>query len=81
MNQNTAESLSFENALEQLQQTVKKLESGELSLEDSLKCFEEGVKLTRICQDQLKAAEQKIEVLTQVTADGQVQTQPFQPKS
>jgi exodeoxyribonuclease VII small subunit len=69
--------LSFESALEQLQQAVKRLESGELSLEDSLKQFEEGVRLTRHCQTHLAAAEQRVEILTK--ASPEVETQPFTP--
>lgn len=68
---------TFEVALEKLQQTVKRLESGELSLEDSLRSFEEGVRLTRLCQEHLSTAEQRIEILTQATPDGKVETQPF----
>ena len=49
--------------LDQLQQTVKRLESGELSLEDSLKNFEQGVRLTRLCQQHLATAEQRVEIL------------------
>jgi exodeoxyribonuclease VII small subunit len=71
------ETLTFEQGFEQLQALVRQLESGELSLEDSLKAFERGVKLTRLCQERLGAAEQRIELLTQVNADGSVQTQPF----
>jgi exodeoxyribonuclease VII small subunit len=70
---------TFEVALEQLQATVKKLETGELSLEDALKNFEEGVKLTRLCQQQLAAAEQRVELLMKANADGTAETQPFQP--
>jgi exodeoxyribonuclease VII small subunit len=70
---------SFEVALEQLQATVKKLETGELSLEDALKSFEEGVRLTRLCQQQLSAAEQRVELLMKGNADGTAETQPFQP--
>ncbi len=70
---------TFEVAFEQLQQTVKKLESGELNLEQALKSFEDGVRLTRVCQEHLAAAEQRIEVLTQASADGRVETQPFNP--
>jgi exodeoxyribonuclease VII small subunit len=68
---------TFEVAFDQLQQTVKKLESGELSLEDSLRQFEEGVKLTRICQEYLNAAEQRIEILTKGSSPGQVNLQSF----
>jgi exodeoxyribonuclease VII small subunit len=68
---------SFEAALEQLQATVKRLESGELSLEESLRHFEEGVKLTRTCQEQLGAAEKRVEVLMKASADGSVELAPF----
>lgn len=57
--------LDFENALAQLQGIVQKLESGDLSLEESLKGFEEGVRLTRQCQEVLQHAEQRVQVLTQ----------------
>lgn len=71
---------TFESALEQLQQTVKRLESGELSLEDSLKHFEEGVRLTRSCQERLGAAEKRVELLMKANADGSVDLQPFSPQ-
>ena len=57
--------VSFENALEELESLVEKIETGELSLEDSLAAFERGVKLTRHCQSSLKAAELKVKVLTE----------------
>ncbi len=72
-----AEKPSFEAALEKLQLSVKKLESGELSLEDALRQFEEGVKLTRICQEYLTAAEHKVEILTKGTTNDSVQMQNF----
>jgi exodeoxyribonuclease VII small subunit len=68
---------NFEAALEQLQASVKRLESGELSLEDSLKQFEEGVRLTRICQEYLTSAEQRVEILMKTNSEGQVDLQPF----
>lgn len=58
------ENLNFEEALEALEQLVERMESGELSLEESLKSFEQGVALTQSCQSALKSAEQKIEILT-----------------
>ena len=70
---------SFEAALEQLQGIVKKLESGELSLEHALQNFEEGVKLTRLCQQHLTTAEQRVEILTKASNDGEVNLQPFSP--
>jgi exodeoxyribonuclease VII small subunit len=67
----------FERLMEQLQAAVKKLESGELSLEDSLKQFEEGIKLARLCQSQLGAAEQRVEILTRSSTSNEVELQPF----
>ncbi len=55
----------FETALAELETLVEKMETGELSLEDSLAAFERGVKLTRHCQSSLKAAELKVKVLTE----------------
>jgi len=60
---------NFEKALENLEQLVSSMESGELSLEDSLKAFETGIKLTRECQTALKEAEQKIQVLMNEEGD------------
>ena len=54
---------SFESAMEQLETLVSKMESGDLSLEESLEAFEKGVHLTRFCQDQLQKAELKIQEL------------------
>ena len=55
----------FETALEELENLVEKMETGDLSLEDSLAAFERGVKLTRHCQSALQAAELKVKVLTE----------------
>ena len=57
------ESLSFEGALLQLEETVGRLESGEMPLEESLELFEAGVKLSRQCNETLEAAERRIEIL------------------
>lgn len=54
---------NFEEALEELEELVTSMEEGDLSLEDSLKAFEKGIKLTRECQTALKKAEQKVQVL------------------
>ena len=54
---------SFESAMEQLETLVSRMESGDLSLEESLKAFEKGVHLTRFCQDQLQKAELKVQEL------------------
>ena len=55
--------LSFEGALEQLETTVARLESGEMPLEEALELFEAGVKLSRQCNETLEAAERRIEIL------------------
>ncbi|MEZ4598990.1 MAG: exodeoxyribonuclease VII small subunit [Syntrophotaleaceae bacterium] len=54
---------TFEKDLRSLETVVEQLESGELSLEEALSCFEEGVRCAARCQEQLKAVETKIEVL------------------
>ncbi len=59
------EPLDFEKSLNQLNQLIEKMETGQLSLEASLKHFEEGVTLIRQCQTTLNAAEQKIQILTE----------------
>lgn len=55
---------SFEEALERLEAVVQELEKGELTLERALALYEEGVALTRRCQEQLDAAEGKLQELT-----------------
>ena len=60
-----AEELDFESALEDLEALVESMEAGEMSLEESLRAFERGVKLTRHCQSALKAAELKVRMLTE----------------
>lgn len=56
--------MKFEEALKRLEKIVEELESGKLSLDDSLKRYEEGVRLARFCQKTLQTAQRKIEVLT-----------------
>ena len=58
--------LTFEQAMTRLEQIVATLEGGRCTLDDSLKLFEEGTKLTAYCADQIKNAEQKIIKLTAV---------------
>ncbi len=74
----TPTDLTFEQAFSQLQDLVKRLEGGTLPLEESLKAFEEGVRLTRFCQSSLSGAEQKVEQLMKIGGDGKVQTKPFE---
>jgi exodeoxyribonuclease VII small subunit len=60
---------NFEKALENLEEIVSSMENGELTLEDSLKAFEKGIKLTRECQGALRDAEQKVRVLLNESGD------------
>lgn len=68
----------FEQNLARLEELVTALESGSLSLEDSLKAFEQGIGITRECQTALKTAQQKIETLTR-TPDNQLEADAFEP--
>lgn len=63
MSQDGAERPSFEVALEELERRVRRLESGEVSLEEALSLFEEGVELARTCHEQLEAAELRVSTL------------------
>jgi exodeoxyribonuclease VII small subunit len=65
----------FEESLAELESLVERMESGEMSLEDSLKAFEQGIKYTRDCQNALTKAEQKVQLLLQ--KNGQMEAQPF----
>lgn len=66
----------FEQSLAELQTLVERLETGELSLEDSLTAFEQGIRLTRECQASLSQAEQKVRVLLE--RDGEITEAPFE---
>jgi len=68
-------SIDFEQSLADLQALVERLENGELSLEDSLTAFEQGISLTRDCQSALVQAEQKVQVLLE--RDGELAAEPF----
>jgi len=77
---------SFEAALKQLEEIVQRLEKGELPLEDSLKLYEDGVRLSRLCHAKLEEAEGRIEVLLkdargEVVTDvsGEPRRAPFRP--
>jgi|GEM_PF-1091029 len=66
----------FEKALADLEKIVAALESGELTLDEALKQYEEGVRLTRACQSKLQEAEKKIEILTR-SLSGELKSEPF----
>ncbi|GAM11646.1 exodeoxyribonuclease 7 small subunit [Geobacter sp. OR-1] len=66
----------FETSLAKLEDVVNRLESGELTLDEALKAFEEGVKHAAICNKKLNEAEKKIELLLK-QKDGSFRTEPF----
>jgi len=72
--------MKFETALDKLEEIVRKLEDGDLPLDDSLKMFEEGVRLYRFCGGKLDAAERRIEILMK-NEDGKVEPALFDPDS
>jgi exodeoxyribonuclease VII small subunit len=67
---------SFEDAMSRLEDIVKDLESGELSLEDSFKVFEEGMKLIKFCSGKLEEVEQKVTMLVK-DSDGKLVREDF----
>ncbi len=72
----TADGIDFEKALSELESIVRKMEDGQLSLEQSLEAFEQGISLTRQCQQALTTAEQRVQTL--IEKDGTAQTQAFE---
>ena len=69
----------FEAALARLEEIVQALEKGDLPLEQSLKLFEEGIKLSRLCNKRLEDAERRVEILLKDKA-GNVTAQPFEER-
>lgn len=65
-----ASTASFEASVQRLSQIVEKLEAGELPLEQSLQLFEEGIRLARVAQERLDHAEERVEELLSVDAQG-----------
>ena len=63
----------FEKSLAELEALVERMESGELSLEDSMKQFERGIQLARACQQQLKQAELRVQQLVQKNGDAKLE--------
>jgi exodeoxyribonuclease VII small subunit len=69
----------FEEALQDLETIVQRLEDGNLSLDESLALFEEGIKLSRLCSQRLDEAEKKVEILLK-NENGSLSRQPFEPE-
>jgi exodeoxyribonuclease VII small subunit len=68
----------FEDALNKLEKIVSKLEDGDIPLEESLKLFEEGIRISRLCNQKLEEAEKKVEFLMK-GKNGVIKPQPFDP--
>ena len=75
-----SEALDFESSLKRLEEIVKKLESGELSLDSALELFEEGIKLSRFCHTKLEQAERRVEILLK-NGSGQTRAVPFESEN
>ncbi len=72
------EALSFEEAIERLEAVVERLESYELPLEESIRLFEEGMHLARLCGQRLERVEQQVEIL--MKENGDWVKKPFRPE-
>ena len=73
-----AKKIDFEASLEKLEELVDRMEEGDLSLEESLSAFEQGVKLSRECQQALAEAEQKVNLLME--KNGELASEPYEPE-
>lgn len=69
----------FEKSLVRLEEVVRRLESPQLSLDEAMKLFQEGVELSHECQKQLEEAEGRVEILLK-KADGKLAAEPFDPE-
>jgi exodeoxyribonuclease VII small subunit len=65
----------FEDTLRKLEELLRKMEGGEMPLEESLKAFEEGIRLSRLCTERLDEAERRVEIL--LKEDGKVAIKHF----
>ena len=72
--------VDFESALKRLEEIVRKLEAGELSLDSTLELFEEGIKLSRFCHARLEQAERRVEILLK-DESGQTRAVPFETEN
>ena len=74
-----ATKIAFESAIEQLEEQVRRLESGNISLDEALSSFEDAIKLVKICNEKLDNAERRVRILTE-SVDGIVTDMPFEDK-
>ena len=69
--------LTFESAMKRLETIVQDLESGDLSLDEALKKFQEGMKISKFCSDKLDESEKKVSILLR-DEEGGIQEEPFE---
>lgn len=81
MTQENNKNLNFEDAMSELETIVNNLETGQTSLEESVKAYERGMELRTICEKRLRDATLKIEKVTKVNDDGSVETTELDPQS
>lgn len=68
--------IKFEDALKKLEKIVDDLEKGELSLDEALKKYQEGIELSRVCSHRLESAKKKVDILSK-NKKGEFELQPF----
>ncbi|MDE0119413.1 MAG: exodeoxyribonuclease VII small subunit [Bdellovibrionales bacterium] len=73
--------MEFEKKIKELENIVEKMGSGELSLQDSLKFFEKGIRLSRECSKQLNKSEEKVKQLVDISSEGKVITKDFEEEN
>ena len=71
---------TFESAMERLESIVNELESGDLNLDEAMKKFQEGVKLSKFCSNKLDETEKKVSILLK-DEEGNIRTEPFEGES
>jgi len=69
---------TFESSMKRLEAIVRDLESGDLTLDEAMKKFQEGVKLVRLCSQRLDETEKKVSILLK-DEDGKIRSEPFSP--
>ena len=73
--------MEFEKKIKELENIVEKMGSGELSLQDSLKFFEKGIRLSRECSEQLNKSEEKVKQLIDISPEGKAITKDFEEEN
>lgn len=78
---NKPEDLSFEEAMQRLEEIVSSMEGERMSLEEMVRSYEEGVKLLRVCRQRIDTAKRRVELITADLDGGKASLEPFEPES